>query len=234
MAGASTSETARGAVWSAEHEVGTAEILPDGCMDLIWDRRRLLVAGPDTHPHQHVCESVEHMVGIRLAPGVVPCVLGVPAHDVRDLRVDLTDLWSSAEAAPWLDALCAAAEPSAVLRRLADTRRWEVPGWVTPVADALAGGRRVDEVAGLLGGTTRTFHRHALRHFGYGPKTLQRILRVRAARVDLAAGVEPAQVAADRHFADQPHMHREFLDLVGRGPDTFRCGPQRPNHLIGQ
>ncbi|MDY6807551.1 MAG: helix-turn-helix domain-containing protein [Actinomycetota bacterium] len=225
MARAQSTDAARGTVWSARHPVGPAEILPDGCMDLIWTGRRLLVAGPDTRPHHRVCDAVEHMVGIRLAPGVAPCVLGVPAQELRDLRVDLTDLWSPADAAPWIEELAAAGQPAAVLNRLSDTRRWELPGWVAPVAVALADGSRVDDAVDLLGSTTRTFHRRSLRHFGYGPKTLQRILRVRAARADLAAGAEPAAVAADRRFADQSHMHREFVDLVGRAPGTFARTP---------
>lgn len=235
MAGAPTPHAALGTVWSARHSVGPAEILPDGCMDLIWTGRRLLVAGPDTRPHRHVCAVVEEMVGIRLSPGVAPCVLGVPAEELRDLRVDLTDLWRETEVGPWVDALATGAEPAAVLHRLADIRRWELPGWVVPVSGALAGGSRVDGAVDLLDGTTRTLHRRSLRHFGYGPKTLQRILRVRAARADLAAGVEPSVVAADRHFADQSHMHREFVDLVGRAPGTFvRRRPRTTNQSSAQ
>ena len=35
-------------VWTAVAEPGEARILPDGCMDLMWDGVDVMIAGPDT------------------------------------------------------------------------------------------------------------------------------------------------------------------------------------------
>ncbi|WP_320783691.1 DUF6597 domain-containing transcriptional factor, partial [Streptomyces sp. CRN 30] len=71
---------------------GARLVLPDGCMDLLWHAGRLLVAGPDTHAHAPGADSGS-WAGVRFHPGTAPALLGVPAHALRDRRVDLADLW---------------------------------------------------------------------------------------------------------------------------------------------
>lgn len=68
------------------------DVLPDGCMDLVWTGSELLVAGPDTAPHPFRREAGAVAVGLRFAPGVLPALLGVPASTVRDERVPLDAL----------------------------------------------------------------------------------------------------------------------------------------------
>jgi hypothetical protein len=43
-------------------------VLPDGCMDIIWDGDRLFVAGPDTGPNQTGADG-PFAVGVRFSPG---------------------------------------------------------------------------------------------------------------------------------------------------------------------
>ncbi len=58
-------------------------------------------------------------------------------------------------------------------------------------------------------------HRRSLAAFGYGPKTLARILRLGRA-LDLArAGVPYAETAIRTGYADQPHLAREVKQLTG-------------------
>ncbi|RPA12971.1 AraC family transcriptional regulator [Gordonia sp. OPL2] len=190
-------------------------------MDLIWTGREVLIAGPDTVPYRHRSRGPETMVGLRLPPGTVPVVLGVPADVLRDRRVTLDDIWTPGRARRWGDLLAAADDPAAVLRELASIRTWEAPAWLGAAAAALGAGHRIDECADRLSMTPRTLHRQSSRYFGYGPKTLQRILRMRAALDDLTAGVDPADVAAWHGYADQPHLHREVVALTGRTPASF-------------
>jgi AraC-like DNA-binding protein len=66
-----------------------------------------------------------------------------------------------------------------------------------------------------LGLSERQLHRRCLVAFGYGPKTVQRVLRFQAALRDARAGRRLADVAADAGYADQAHMSREVRDLAG-------------------
>jgi AraC-like DNA-binding protein len=86
------------------------------------------------------------------------------------------------------------------------------------LAEALAGRTGPGTVRGMadeLGLSERQLHRRCLATFGYGPKTVQRVLRFQAALQDARAGRRLADVAADAGYADQAHMSREVRELAG-------------------
>lgn len=80
--------------WVVEGPPAPVRVLPDGCMDLISMDGRIVVAGPDTTASVTL-RGAEPFVGLRFRPGVLPRLLGVPASEVRDTRVALTDLRSA-------------------------------------------------------------------------------------------------------------------------------------------
>ncbi|EST31140.1 DUF6597 domain-containing transcriptional factor, partial [Streptomyces niveus] len=92
-------------------------VLPDGCMDLLWIGGRLSVAGPDTHAFTPQLSGAgggfTDAVGVRFAPGIAPALLGVPAHELRDRRVDLTDLWPGPAGRDIAERVAAATDPAA-------------------------------------------------------------------------------------------------------------------------
>jgi len=79
-------------------------------------------------------------------------------------------------------------------------------------------------VCEALGMSARTVRRRALEAFGYGPKTLQRILRfqgfLRAARAT-ASTKSLAELATAGGYADQAHLSREARQLAGMTPATI-------------
>ncbi|MBU3864652.1 helix-turn-helix domain-containing protein [Streptomyces sp. 4503] len=213
-----------------------SEIGPDG---------ELLVAGPDTRARLAPGPPGTRAVGLRFAPGQGPAVLGVPAHELRDQLVPLAALWpgaevrrlteqiadaeqiaeaeAEAEADAEADAVAerAAARQAAQGRLLEDAalsrlRTAEPPDPV--LAAVVAGVSRGTGVAGIaaaVGLGERQLHRRSLAAFGYGPKTLGRVLRLNRA-LDLArTGVPFAAVAATAGYADQAHLAREVRTLTG-------------------
>ena len=68
-------------------------ILPDGCMDLIWDGRGFFIAGPDSAARMHEVPDGVGYVGLRLSGGLGPALLGLPADELRDQRPDLDEVW---------------------------------------------------------------------------------------------------------------------------------------------
>ena len=217
-------------LWTNGPRPPARPVLPDGCTDLIWHQGRLLVAGPDTGPHfpddippgplSHGADGTggAPTVGLRFAPGQGPAVFGVPAHELRNLRVPLTDLWPEGEVRELTERAAAAGAPGRVLEQAALARlraAGGTDGRTAAIAAALAGGRPVAEVARLAGMGERRLHRHSLDVFGYGPKTLARVLRLVRA-LDLArTGVPYAMVAARAGYADQAHLAREVKSLAG-------------------
>ncbi|MDN0197237.1 helix-turn-helix transcriptional regulator [Streptomyces sp. S.PNR 29] len=196
---------------------GAGRILPDGCMDLLWNDGRLLVAGPDTRAY--VTEGgPSSWAGVRFCPGTAPALLGVPAHELRDRRVALADLWPASVVRRLTARVDAAPDPASgleqvALARAADT---EPPDpLLRQVVVALGAGRPVAAIADELGLGARQLHRRSLAAFGYGPKTLARVLRMQRALALARDGVPLAETAARAGFADQAHLARDVKELAG-------------------
>ncbi|MEU9703913.1 helix-turn-helix domain-containing protein [Streptomyces sp. NPDC047981] len=207
-------------VWSiGPSPVGeeSVPVLPDGCMDLLWHDGRLFVAGPDT------CAYVPEggpgrYAGLRFAPGDAPALLGVPASALRDRRVDLGALWGEARARRLAERVAAAPDLAGALEALAVDRAMDAPATdplIRAVAMRLAAGRPVAETADAVGLGARQLHRRSLDAFGYGPKTLARILRLQRALALVRAGVPYAEAALRAGCADQAHLARETRALAG-------------------
>ncbi|MEW9529477.1 helix-turn-helix domain-containing protein [Microbispora sp. NPDC049125] len=196
-------------------------VLPDGCMDLIWVDGQVLVAGPDTRAHLFPARAGASYIGLRFAPGTAPAILGVPAHELRDRRVPLADLWPSASARRLAERAAVADDPGEVLQEAAMRRLRSLDGPAGPdrvtagVVDGLRSGLPVSGIADAAGVSERQLRRRCLGAFGYGPRTLGRILRMNRA-VELArTGTPFAVVAVDAGYADQAHLSREVKALAG-------------------
>jgi AraC-like DNA-binding protein len=191
-------------------------VLPDGCMDLIWLDGRLVVAGPDRTAFLSVQRPGTVVTGLRFHPGAAPTVLGVPAGELRDRRVPLADVHPALAA--HAESLLAGGSPpgTALLTAVRAAAGTDAPEpAVRQAARLLAGGTSVADTADALGWTSRTLHRRSGAAFGYGPATLRRVLRFRAALALAGRGVPAAEVAARTGYADQPHLSREVRALAG-------------------
>ncbi|GAA3233991.1 AraC family transcriptional regulator [Pseudonocardia petroleophila] len=204
---------------------GVQDVLPDGCMDLIWTGDGVLVAGPDTAPHPARRVPGTVLVGLRFAPGRLPGLLGVPATALRDRREPVGDVLGARPTGLHRHRR-AGEDPSADLRAavaLLTDLVTALPGpgperAAAELAARIGSGAGVAATADALGCTTRTLHRRCLEAFGYGPSVLRRVLRFRRAVALLHAGVAPAEVAARAGYADQPHLSREVRALGGVAP----------------
>jgi AraC-like DNA-binding protein len=201
-------------LWSHEVGPGPSLVLPDGCSDVIWvSGRGTHVAGPDTGPTEAGFEPGTTLVGLRFHPGAGGAALGLPLAELRDQRVELPELrladdLSPADAAHELTRLAAEgldrAEPDPAVREAVEL-----------LADPHADLAHVTREVGL---GERQLRRRFLTAVGYGPKTLQRVLRFRRFLDRLDADTDLADAAARTGFADQPHLNRECRDLAGLTP----------------
>src|SRR5215218_5925953 len=193
----------------------TTDVLPDGCSDLIWQAGRgAFVAGPDTGPSPTTAPPGAVFVGARFRPGAGGAALGLPLSELRDLRVGLEELRPALAGR-----LPGDLEPRRALRRLAAIALAAPPAdaAVTEAARRLRNPRaRVETLAGDLGLSERQLRRRCHAAAGYGPKTLQRVLRFR--RFLAAADGDLARAAIDAGYADQSHLTRECTRLAGRPP----------------
>ena len=203
-------------------------MLPDACSDIIWQAGRgAFVAGPDTRPMPVAGVPGTVFVGARFGPGAGGPALGLPLSELRDLRVGVEELRPDlAERLP------GDLEPRAAARRMAEVAA-ELAGAPPDPAVREAARRLADPAARVpalardLGLSERQLRRRCHAAAGYGPKTLQRILRFRGflARAD-AAGLDAglARIALDAGYADQSHLSQECRRLAGLAPAALVAG----------
>ena len=215
--------------WIDEPGEARHAVVPDACIDIVWDGRRLEVAGPDTRPFP--LDRTATFVGIRFRPGAAPRVLGVDACDLLDLNVGLRDLWG-----PVADELATQLAEAgsqagvgllerAVLTRAAAAQPDRL---ITGLLGLLSGGAALDGLAETLGVSERTLRRRCVTAVGYGPKMLERVLRFRRALGLIRACVPLVQIAPLAGYADQAHLTNEFQRLAGATPGHLSRQPHVP------
>ena len=190
---------------------GSTRILPDGCLDLIWSDGSVFVAGPDTVGEVSWAPAGSRCAALRFAAGTGPGVLGVPADELLDRQVPLEDLWPAAE----VRRLAEASDPMAALEAVAMRRFQEPERAMVAVAEGARAGRPVSAIADSCGLSPRHLHRLCKTAFGYGPKTLSRIMRLQRAVGLARRGVPFAEVSFVAGYADQAHLSREVKALAG-------------------
>jgi hypothetical protein len=82
------SGAAGGTVWTATTTGASGWILPDGCMDVIWDGEQLLVAGPDTVAHLSEAPEGTRYAAVRFDSGVGPAAAGLVHSKASAARGD--------------------------------------------------------------------------------------------------------------------------------------------------
>jgi AraC-like DNA-binding protein len=198
-------------------------VLPDACSDLIWERGvGAYVAGPDTSPARPMIKAGTVMVGVRFRPSAGGQLLRMPLSEILNQRVPLADLLPPAAGRlpPTLD-------PEEAVHRVLDLTGGLVADGAPDPAMARAAvllrdpGARAEAVAAEVGLSQRQFRRRSQAAAGYGPKTLQRVLRFhRFVRLLDAAPRPPdlAALAAQGGYADQAHLTRECSVFSGLTP----------------
>ena len=208
-------------VWTRTTDSGPYRILPDGCMDLLWVEGKLVVAGPDTRAYLGTAEPGTRYAAIRFAPGTAPGFLGVPAKEILDRRVALSDLWSPGRSRRLADRIGRSPDPATTLEDAVADLITEPDRLVIHVLRGIRRGVAVPALAGDVGLSERQLHRRCLDAFGYGPKMLDRVLRMNLALDRARTGLSLAEVAARTGYADQAHFTRDVKALAGVPPRTL-------------
>jgi AraC-like DNA-binding protein len=208
-------------------------ILPDGRIDVVWSQTTgALVAGPQTRPLARPFAGAFLAFGVRFRPGAAAAVLGVAVEELADAHVPLDAI--DGRLSSLLDErLAGVGGPADALRSLSSllaARRAALRAPDPVVAAAVAAlGRhpaRISEIARCVALSERQLQRRFREHVGYGPKTLQRVLRFQRALRGLATGDaasrDLAWHAAAAGYADQAHLTREVHALSGLTPLQLR------------
>lgn len=211
---------------------GSIAVVPDGCVDLLWSDR-LVVVGPDITAANPDLRPGATVIGMRFRPGAAAQWLGLPMTEIVGSEVDMLDIWgqrardisgrlqdarSVREQAGLLQELLVRMAPSVEAPSPDGTAMFDI---LQNDAGPEAGG--VSRLTRRLDVSERTLRRRSRHLFGYGPKTLDRILRFQRfqalARQGGQAGL--ADMAYATGYADQAHLSREIQSLSGMTAREF-------------
>jgi len=214
-------------------------ITPDATIDLQWIDGRFRVAGPDREPQIETLPSGSTIVGLRFRPGAAAGWLGVPANRIVGERLDLGDLWGE-RARHLADRIHATPDLAGMVRQLeeaigAHTLEHRASDTVMGHAfDLIDQGLPADKplvpyLLRTLHLSERTLRRRFEESFGYGPKTLDRILRFHRYRRlrQTSSDASTAMLAVEAGYSDQAHLIRESRRLSGATPSTFAGASSR-------
>jgi AraC-like DNA-binding protein len=208
-------------------------IVPDGSIDLQWIDGVLRIAGPDRSANVESVNAGATVIGFRFLPGAATSWLRVSAAEIVDARLPLESFWG-AEARHLAELSNDARTPERIVERLEAALSRRATN-VEPPDSALGSIFRfvsanrdthksiTDQLTRELGLSERTLRRRCREAFGYGPKTLDRILRFQSflslARGSNAKGA--ASLATEAGYADQSHLTREAQRLAGLSPKAI-------------
>jgi len=198
---------------------------PDGCIDIIYDRRDGLRAiGAMTTEQRFSYSENACVAGVRFRSGMAGPFLGVAPAEltdrsvpleeicprrVRELHRRLDDAISIRDAVSILLAHLPppAATPNPVQRAIES-------------AAAVNGNVDPDRLACSANLSPRSFRRRCVEESGLGPKRLCRVLRFRHACNLARASVRPdwASIAVDAGYFDQAHFIHDFREFTGLTP----------------
>jgi AraC-like DNA-binding protein len=207
----------------------TQQVLPDGCVDIVFINQDPPVAvGPWTNPFAVSFSAGTRILGARLHPGRAPGLLGLPAMELLNqsaplralcgvVRDDRFERVREAEGAQQAAALGEAL--------LADRKQF------TPYDPAVAHGIRwlarnpqgkVEQLSQVLGISPRHLQRRFSAAVGYGPKTLHSVIRFqRLLRIANQHKLSLVDLAASAGYSDQAHMAREVRRFANEPPTTL-------------
>ena len=230
---------------------GTAEIqriVPDGYPELVLQygdaaheiaddgasirQQRFIFAGQISRPLLLQPGAQASMIGIRLQPAGARLLLGLPMHELTDVRIDLAQIWTR-EAEQLIDAVACEDDIAGrlqvveqfLLQKIANVRSKSDAAITHGVGmlQSTDGHLSVDALAVGCGLSARQLERRFLNEVGISPRLLASIFRFR--RVFDLLEQEPSgrwvSAAIGAGYFDQAHMIRDFKRFAGQQPQAF-------------
>jgi AraC-like DNA-binding protein len=203
-------------------------ITPDATIDLQWIGGTFRFAGPDREPQTEILSAGEVVIGFRFHPAAAAAWLGMPLVELVGQRLPLEDLWgkrarrlaSRVRVQDDVEGLLFALEAAVAEENVAN----ETNALMSTAYNLIERGAPSDAalipwLMRALGMSERTLRRRFRENFGYGPKTLARILRYqRFLRLSSQSNSPTSILASEAGYSDQAHLVHESRRLTGSTP----------------
>ena len=205
--------------------VAAHAVPPDGCVDIVYDRRRDLSAvGAMSVQQRFEFPQGAYVAGVRFRPGMARSFLGLPPSELTDRSAPLEDLWRrrAGELHRRLDDAKSIRDAMRILLGSLPAPR-NAPSPVQQAIEAVAathGAADLESAARSANLSPRHFRRRCLEECGLTPKRLCRVLRFRRACRLAGDSARPdwSAIAYEAQYFDQAHLIRDFREFTGLTP----------------
>ena len=218
------------AFWSVELADAPYRVLPDGCMDFIFNlsEGRATVIGAMSRAKVIAAPAGARSFGVRFRPGRAALFVDAAAAELCDTGAPLEAFLGGA--AKLLEEKVFGARTDreralALAEFVCDPRSRVRPkdARVERAAFLLGlGGPSISEVALEIGVSERQLERLFAERVGVRPKLFARVMRMqRAARLLSGSRLSGADLSALAGYADEAHLSRDFSELCGAPPSRL-------------
>jgi AraC-like DNA-binding protein len=212
-------------------ERASVTLLPQPCVNLVFDSGRLTVAGVRRERFTYPLAGRGRVFGVRFRPGGFAPFIQRPVSDLTGAAVPADEVWGVA-AAQLEQALGATADVRELValteaflhrHRPEPDRNTELVGRLVRVLLRDRSVTRVDDIRQRYGISARSLQRLFSRYVGVSPEWVLRRYRLHEAAARLA---EPppgswTQVAAELGYVDRSHFVDDFTAAVGLTPAQY-------------
>lgn len=221
-------------------------ILPDGCMDLLFEAQPnkvgaadLRVIGTMTRVQRASLPARHLTFGVRFHPGMAPRALRLPpAAELLDVHLTFENIAGAAAARRLREKLDDSPTPenfiATIESALGDPRPQDAADQALAWLTQNRGQVPIDEIASAAALSARQFRRICIQRTGLSPKHLARILRFRHAAEK--AGRAPLALIPMANEAARSGTRAASATLAAPAPDwaqiALECGYYDQSHLI--
>jgi len=180
------------------------------------------------------------IMGVHFKPGGIWRLLGIPAHELSDARVEMQALFGSDACelmdrlirTPWLQERLRTVDSALCARRFKNLH--PAVTWAAAQISRYPTAVRVTALAEESGLSMRRFGELFTMQVGVGPKSFLRLQRFHATSRHIHAAQAPdwCDIAGHMGYADQAHMIREFREFSGLTPATYHSRRGAFPHLV--
>jgi AraC-like DNA-binding protein len=180
------------------------------------------------------------IMGVHFKPGGVWKLLGIPANELSDARVEMQALFGE-DACRLMDRLMHVTSPGQRLRivdAVLSARRFKslhpAVAWAAGQISRYPAQSRITLLADEAGLSMRRFSELFTVQVGVSPKRFARLKRFHTTlhRIHSAQAPDWCDIASRMGYADQAHMIREFREFSGLAPSAYHTRRGAFPHLV--
>lgn len=213
------------------------QIFPNGCVSIRFNVRKegveSILYGPSTNRNMKGWLFSEWIVvGAVIRPERAYHLLGLSAHEFRDLRIKFDCIWPNrmARIEERMSETKSFRERADVMIRFL---RASIRQDVAPKNSFLSAYREIVDESGVTTNITDIAKRHGVndrnlrrqfrKYLGLSPKEMARVARLQQGLKNLSRlpGSNISKLSLDAGYCEQSHFTREFQDLTGMAPGKF-------------